>query len=213
MKPVWRSKTVYDDSDNPTAVYCYSYDRKTGETNLDYYNSFDGDSDDTDDMYTEYLDSLTNTIHVIYNFPDSTGGKNYTREHYILRASDQSPLEILEENVIDGVPYLTDGMYFVYDDNDDLVQSVAFGPEDPDTPTSKLRPYLYHQYIGAWPVNPYPTTIRIPSVEQPSLQKRMDANVYDMHGRVVRKITDMKDPFSGLPRGLYIYQGKKYLKR
>jgi hypothetical protein len=30
---------------------------------------------------------------------------------------------------------------------------------------------------------------------------------------VVRKVTDMRDPFSGLPKGLYIYQGKKYLKR
>jgi hypothetical protein len=26
-------------------------------------------------------------------------------------------------------------------------------------------------------------------------------------------VTDMRDPFSGLPKGLYIYQGKKYLKR
>jgi hypothetical protein len=26
-------------------------------------------------------------------------------------------------------------------------------------------------------------------------------------------VTDAKDPFSGLPKGIYIYQGKKYFKR
>jgi len=41
----------------------------------------------------------------------------------------------------------------------------------------------------------------------------MDAIVYDIQGRVARKVTDMKDPFSGLSRGFYIYQGKKFLKR
>ena len=34
-----------------------------------------------------------------------------------------------------------------------------------------------------------------------------------MQGRVVRRVTDMGDPFNGLPHGLYIYQGTKYIKR
>ena len=41
----------------------------------------------------------------------------------------------------------------------------------------------------------------------------MDRNIYDMQGRVVRMVTDAEDPFSGLPRGLYIYQGTKYIKK
>ena len=94
-----------------------------------------------------------------------------------------------------------------------MKQSVAFGPVDEDLILSEIRPYLYHEYIGFWQGNAFPTAIKVPTMEQPSLQKQMDTNVYDMQGRVVRKVTDMKDPFSGLPRGIYIYQGSKYLKR
>jgi hypothetical protein len=93
------------------------------------------------------------------------------------------------------------------------VQAVAYGPEDEKKPGENLRPYLYYEYLGAGEPNPYPTAIKVPTAEKPSLQKHTDYNVYDMHGRVVRKVTDMRDPFSGLPKGLYIYQGKKYLKR
>ena len=54
----------------------------------------------------------------------------------------------------------------------------------------------------------------MPTVEhQPSLQKRLDFNVYDLRGRMVRRMADVKDPFNGLPRGVYIYQGSKYLKK
>jgi hypothetical protein len=89
---------------------------------------------------------------------------------------------------------------------------VAFGPAGEE---GELRPYLYYEYIGAWEATPHPTTtaIQLPTKNRPSLQQHKDTIVYDMYGRVVRKITDMKDPFSGLSRGLYIYQGKKYLKK
>ena len=60
----------------------------------------------------------------------------------------------------------------------------------------------------------FPTAIKVPTVEhQPSLQKRLDFNVYDLRGRMVRRMADVKDPFNGLPRGVYIYQGSKYLKK
>ena len=120
--------------------------------------------------------------------------------------------------MIDNEPYLTAGMYFVYDDDETdgrktLLQSVAYGPEDANKPGIDLRPYLYFEYLGLWEPEPYPTAIKVPTVEKPSLQKQTDYNVYDMHGRVVRRVTDVHNPFSGLPNGLYIYQGAKYLKR
>ena len=50
-------------------------------------------------------------------------------------------------------------------------------------------------------------------MNKPSLKGRMDHNIYDLQGRVVGRVTDAQNPFSGLPRGLYVYQGKKYVKR
>jgi hypothetical protein len=50
-------------------------------------------------------------------------------------------------------------------------------------------------------------------VKQPSAQQRIDHHVYNLQGSVMRTVTDAKDPFSGLPKGIYIYQGKKYFKR
>ena len=90
---------------------------------------------------------------------------------------------------------------------------VAYGPVDSDDLTSEVRPYKYHDFLGVWPAESYPMAIKLPTVEQPSIQTRVDNRVYDMQGRVVRQVTDMKDPFSGLPSGLYIYHGTKYLKR
>lgn len=137
-----------------------------------------------------------------------------SREHYILRASDEFLLESRTEEMVNGEFRLVDGMYFIYDDEGFLIQSVSFGPVDDDDPNSEIRPYTYSEYTGEWPGSPFPTAIKVPTVEhQPSLQKRMDFNVYDMQGRMVRKSADVKDPFNGLPRGIYIYQGAKYLKK
>ena len=218
LVPVWSVETEYDESGNAKVSNAYSFDPKTGETSLEYSSTYDSEDDDTEEDdgehqssdYMEYVDEVTNTIHIIYTYPSDS---LILREHYILRASDQYPLECLMENIVDGVAYLVDGFYFLYDDYGELKQSVAFGPVDEDLILSDIRPYLYHEYIGFWQGNAFPTAIKVPTMEQPSLQKQMDTNVYDMQGRVVRKVTDMKDPFSGLPRGIYIYQGSKYLKR
>jgi hypothetical protein len=114
-----------------------------------------------------------------------------------------------------GKTYVTSGLYFVYDDKGALLQSVVFGPVGGDSQTGEVRPTVYHEYIGDWPITLLQTTtaIQVPTVEQPSMQNRIDPNVYDIHGRMVRMATDTKDPFSGLPRGIYVYQGKKYIKR
>lgn len=213
MKPVWSVRTVYDESGNAAYTNAYSYNYKTGENNLEYsyhYNT-EGNSEE-DDSYEEYVDSIHNTIHVIFTYKYNTTDNEHYNEHFILRAKDQLPIEVRTEKIEDDEAILIDGIYFVYDDNDDLVQSVAFGPTGEE---GELRPYLYYEYIGAWEATPHPTTtaIQLPTKNRPSLQQHKDTIVYDMYGRVVRKITDMKDPFSGLSRGLYIYQGKKYLKK
>lgn len=115
--------------------------------------------------------------------------------------------------MIDGQPYLTDGMYFVYNNEGELEQSVAYGPEDTNQPGTDMKAYLYFEYLGIWKSDPYPTAIQVPTVTKPSMDNKKDYNIYDMHGRVVRRATNLHDPFSGLPNGLYIYQGNKYLKR
>ena len=73
------------------------------------------------------------------------------------------------------------------------------------------REDLYYEYYGYWKGTQYPTSIKMPTTNKPSLKKRSDPNVYDMQGRVVRRVTDTNDPFSGLPHGVYLYQGNKYL--
>jgi hypothetical protein len=72
---------------------------------------------------------------------------------------------------------------------------------------------LYDEYIGNMLGTPYPTAIQVPTTNHPSMEKRTDPNIYDMQGRVVRRVTDVQDPFSGLPAGIYLYQGAKYIKR
>ena len=109
-----------------------------------------------------------------------------------------------------GVTTLLDGAYFIFEDDGSLIQSVAFAPVEG---SNDLRPYMYYEYVGGWFTNPIATAIEIPTVKKPSLNSRMDHNIYDLQGRVVGKVTDTQNPFSGLPRGLYVYQGKKYVKR
>ena len=215
MKPVWSIETQYDTSGNAFATDCFSYNYKTGETHLEYSYKYNADTDSVllDSIYKEYLDSLDNTIHILFNNLDSVDGRVLSREHYILRGTDQCPIEILTEKMVDGQPVLADGLYFLYDSDGSLLQAVSYGP-DSDDPDNKLQPYMYYEYVGYWPSTPYTTAIKVPSVKTSvSMQKRADANVYDMHGRVVRRVTDTQDPFSGLPHGLYIYQGAKYLRR
>ena len=218
LKPVWSLETKYDETTgNATVTNGYSYDRITGETHLEFSRTYDNegldvDIDIDDDMYMEYMDYFDNTIHVIYYYIDSADDVTICRDHYILRATDDYLLEIRYEKMVNGRPVVTGGLYFIYDDEGSLVQSVAYGLSDENSSESSLRPYRYHEYYGFWQVTPFPTAIKVPTMEQPSLQKRIDPNVYDMQGRVVRRVTDVGDPFNGLPHGLYIYQGTKYIK-
>ena len=215
MKPVWRIQTDYDDAGNATATNVLSYDKTTGAVRLEYFYEYDkGESVALEDEeeYSEYVDSLTNTIHVLCSYFDLEDQKTYYRDHYILRADDQYPLEVRTEKITDGKSTLVDGLYFLYDE-DALVQSVSFGPVDDKDPDSELRPYMYYEYYGYWKGTQYPTSIKMPTANKPSLKKRSDPNVYDMQGRVVRRVTDTNDPFNGLPHGVYLYQGNKYLKR
>lgn len=216
LRTIWSINTVYDESGNAVSSDVYSYNYQTGETRLENsipYNTVEQGEDTETPSYREYVDSETHTIHGIFNDYDPHSGAIISRVHFIIDASNQYLLEILSEKMIDGEPYLTDGMYFVYDEKGSLAQSVAYGPKDTNKPGVNLRPYLYYEYIGFWKTNEYPTATKVPTVTKPSLQKPADYNVYDMHGRLVRKVTNVHDPFSDLPNGLYIYQGEKYLKR
>lgn len=217
LRKVWSIETSYDDDGKATVTNGFSHNYTTGEAHLEYsfnYDDKDPYAPTAETSYEEYVDSLTNTIHIIYNTLDPATGEVISRDHYILRASDHFLLESRTEMMINGEPYLVDGIYFIYDDEGNIVQAVSFGLVDADDPNSEIRPYMYFDYTGEWQGNPFPTAIKIPTVEhQPSLQKRMDTNVYDLQGRMVRRAADMKDPFNGLPRGIYIYQGAKYLKK
>ena len=218
LKKVWSIETKYDEEGNATVTSGYSHNYTTGETRLEYsYKYDDEDSDEDpglDTAYEEYVDSVTNTIHVIYKTIDPVTGEVVSQEHYILRSSDMYLLESRTEVMMNGELCLQDGSYYLYDDEGNLVQVVAFGPVDADDPDSEIRPYMYFDYTGKWQGHAFPTAIKVPTVEhQPSLQKRLDFNVYDLRGRMVRRMADVKDPFNGLPRGIYIYQGSKYLKK
>lgn len=217
LRKVWSIETSYDDEGNATVTNGFSHNYTTGETHLEYrftYDNKDLHAPTPESSYEEYVDSLTNTIHIIYNHLDPTTGEVILRDHYILRASDQFLLETRTESMINSEPCLVDGLYFVYDEQGNIVQAVAFGPVDENDPNSEIRPYLYFDHNGEWQGSPFPTAIKIPTVKHSSsVQKRMDTNVYDLQGRMVRRAADVKDPFNGLPRGIYIYQGSKYLKK
>ena len=216
LKTIWTIETSYDDLGHPTVTKGFSHNPTTGEIRLEYFYTYtqkDKDALIEDGSYEEYVDDETNTIHVIYNYTDSVTGAIESRDHYILRASDQFLLEVRTEKMVNGQPKLTDGVYLIYDDEGCITQTVCFGPVDVNNLDSEVRPYMYDEYIGRFMIYPFPTAIQVPTLNHPSLQKRMDSNIYDMQGRVVRKVTDTQDPFSGLPVGIYLYQGTKYIKR
>jgi hypothetical protein len=216
LRDMWSINTIYDESGNAISSDVYSYNYKTGESHLENsipFNIPDQGEDTENPFYKEYVDSETNTIHSIFNDHDPNSGAILSRVHFIIDASNQYLMEILSEKMIDGEPYVTDGMYFVYGEDGSLAQCVAYGPKDTNKPGINMQPYLYFEHLGFWKTNEYPTATKVPTVTKPSLQKPSDYNVYDMHGRVVRRVTNVHDPFSGLPNGLYIYQGEKYLKR
>ena len=217
MKTVWTIKTVYDESGEPVASEVYSHNQTTGEVRLEYRYDYSSPTSSQgggeDNTFVEYTDEATNPVHYLFNNLDAATGAVVSREHYIISADGQYLLEIRSEKMIDGQPYLTDGMYFVYNNEGELEQSVAYGPEDTSQPGTDMKAYLYFEYLGIWKSDPYPTAIQVPTVTKPSMDNKKDYNIYDMHGRVVRRATNLHDPFSGLPNGLYVYQGNKYLKR
>ena len=211
MRTVWSIETEYDETGRATATNGFSHNYLTGEKHLDYscsYTNKDNSAAQKDSFYTEYTEG--DLIHVIFSVTDPDDPNTVVREHYILRASDQVPTESRTEKVANGVTTLLSGMYFIYDEDDWLIQTVCFAPVKE---SSEPRPYMYYEYIGGWHANPIATAICVPTVTKPSLKQRMDLNVYDAQGRVVSRATNTQDPFSGLPRGLYVYQGKKYIKR
>ena len=216
MKTTWTFETSFDDANNPLVTQGFSHNPTTGEIRLDYSYTYDNDDENTSTdagSYVEYVDNETNTIHVIYNYKDETTGAIASRDHYIIRASDQYIQEVRTEKMVNGQPQLTDGLYFIYDGGGAVMQTVCFCPADVNNPDSEVRPYLYDEYIGNMLGTPYPTAIQVPTTNHPSLEKRQDPNIYDMQGRMVRRVTDKQDPFSGLPAGIYLYQGAKYIKR
>lgn len=214
LKPQWSIIVEPNPNDGYKYTNIYSHNNLTGATRLEYSSRHTHATPEEElldlENYEEYYDSLDNTIHVIYNYTDSATSAIISREHYILRAEDYYPIEVRIENMTGGTPTITEGMYFIYDEEGYLLQSVSYMP---DQRSGELRPYIYYDYQGKWTTTPYTTAIQIPTVKQPTAKEHINPNVYDMQGRMVRRVTDHQDPFSGLPHGLYIYQGKKYLKR
>ena len=214
LKPQWSIIVEPNPNDGYKYTNIYSHNNLTGATRLEYSSRHTHATVEEElldlENYEEYYDSLDNTIHVIYNYTDSATSAIISREHYILRAEDYYPIEVRIENMTGGTPTITEGMYFIYDEEGYLLQSVSYMP---DQRSGELRPYIYYDYQGKWTTTPYTTAIQIPTVKQPTAKERVNPNVYDMQGRIVRRVTDHQDPFSGLPHGLYIYQGKKFIKK
>lgn len=211
MRTVWSIETEYNETGHASVTSGFSHNHVTGEKRLEYsitYANEDSGTTQEDNSYTEYTEG--DLIHILFNNTDPDDPNTVIREHYILRASDQCLIETRTEKVKDGVTTLLSGIYFIFKDDGSLMQSVPYAPIKE---SNDLRPYMYYEYIGGWHANPITTAIEIPTVKKPSLKDRMDHNIYDLQGRVVCKVTNTQDPFSGLPRGLYVYQGKKYVKR
>ena len=213
MRTVWSVVTTYDQADRPVCTNGFSHNYVTGEVRLDYAYTYKNNGDNTDKGYEQYIDSETNTIHVLYNYMDSVSGQVDARDHFIVRASDDLLMEIRTEKIIDGKPCLVDGIYFICGYEGYIEQMVSFGPVEADNPDSDIRLYTYDEYLGCSPGYKFPAAIRLPRVNQPSLRNQMDFNLYDVQGRVLRKVTDVRNPFCGLPHGLYIWHGCKYLVR
>jgi hypothetical protein len=214
LQRTWSIETLYDSLGTARVTNGYSHNYRTGESTLEYSRSYSNDIDDDDEdegIYKEYQEG--DSIHAIYTYKDFGDVRNPYRSHYIFRASDLALLDWRTEELVNGEVYLRDGIYFVYNDEGSLLQSVSYGPVVDNQLGGEMRPYLYYEYKGSWQSNLFPTAIEIPTVKQPSAQQRIDHHVYNLQGRMMRTVTDAKDPFSGLPKGIYIYQGKKYFKR
>ena len=211
LQPTWGIETEIDDEGKPLVTNAYSYNYLTGEIHLEGSFEYGPDGELKDEVCEEYFDAETNTNHFVYILTDPDTGEILSREHYILRAEDNFPIEVRSEDMSGGTPSVTEGLYFIYDDEGKLLQAVYYAV---DKETGNLRPFIYYDFLGNWEITPFTTTaIQVPTVKHPSVKEYVDPNIYDMHGRIVRRVTNHQDPFAGLPRGLYLYQGSKYLKR
>jgi len=211
LQPTWGIETEIDDEGKPLVTNAYSYNYLTGEIHLEGSFEYGPDGELKDEVCEEYFDAETNTNHFVYILTDPDTGEILSREHYILRAEDNFPIEVRSEDMSGGTPSVTEGLYFIYDDEGKLLQAVYYTV---DKETGNLRPFIYYDFLGNWEMTPFTTTaIQVPTVKHPSVKEYVDPNIYDMHGRIVRRVTNHQDPFAGLPRGLYLYQGSKYLKR
>jgi hypothetical protein len=211
LQPTWGIETEIDDEGKPLVTNAYSYNYLTGEIHLEGSYEYGPDGELKDEVCEEYFDAETNTNHFVYILTDPDTGEILSREHYILRAEDNFPIEVRSEDMSGGTPSVTEGLYFIYDDEGKLLQAVYYAV---DKETGNLRPFIYYDFLGNWEITPFTTTaIQVPTVKHPSVKEYVDPNIYDMHGRIVRRVTNHQDPFAGLPRGLYLYQGSKYLKR
>lgn len=219
LKTSWSIETEYDDEGNATSTSGYSHNTKTGETNLEYIvyytNKGNAVSADDDEIIKEtYNEVYNNHVHAIEGIFTYTDAKDniVSREHFIIDPVKEAILEHYTEEMVDGQLVKTSGIYFVYNENGLPEQAVIYGSAD-DQPGGEMQPHIVYEIYGEWQQNSFPTSIKVPTTQTPSMQKLADPNVYDVQGRVVRRVTDTSDPFSGLPAGLYIYQGNKYLKR
>ena len=217
LKTSWNIETEYDDQGNATSTSGYSNNYDTGEKLLEYKASYtgngnDSDSEDIQESFSESVNNTTKDIHAVFTYTNATG-KIISRDHYIIDPTNKYLLETYSEETIDGELVKTNGIYFITDQNGYPEQAVVYGPAAGSQPGGEMEPHLFYNFYGEWEHQTFPTSIKVPTIQTPSMQKRMDPNVYDMQGRMVRRVTDTADPFNGLPRGLYIYQGNKYLKR
>ena len=156
LQTIWNIRTVYNEDGEAIAAEVFSHNTTTGETKLEYtydYTTSEPSSAENK-YYSEYTDEATNTIHALFNDLDNTTGEVISRLHFIINADDQMLKQIMTEVMIDGEPYLTDGMYFVYDEEGALVQGVAYGPKDKNRPGENLHPYLCFDFLGLWEPTP-----------------------------------------------------------
>lgn len=219
LKTSWAIKTRYDDEGNATSTSGYSYNHKTGEKLLEYSAAYTDDEinynveseEEITETYKEFFDEKSQTIQATFTYTNAAGNI-VSRDTHIIDPTKGAIMETYSERLVDGRLLRTGGTYYFSDDKGYPIQAVAYGPVN-GQPGGEMQPLISYTYAGEIDHISFPTSIKVPMTQIPSIEKRLDPNVYDVQGRVVHRVIDTSDPFSGLPAGLYIYQGNKYLKR
>lgn len=181
-------EVLQDEGKDPTLNYYY-YDEDGQElVGAHSISNFDMDDESNDSQLPAHID-------------------------YSLDENDRLiDIHYVRTDSITGESYNIGGQYFLYDEQGELMQVVAYEPVAPFSREMRQTEYCTIQIYNA---EDETTSIIPPQYLQPGTlhgSSTRTSHIYDIHGNLIRQNNDA-NALKSLPKGLYITGGRKIISR